>query len=278
MLRNITELSVNKISHHNVRKFLDLAREVGACHFMSAGFPTGTRFCSPDAEKNSGDYYIMTHPEAIVEGAPSFILASASPRRNELLASVGLDFTVIPSTAEEPPPRAGETPEEYATRMAVLKAREVAARNPGRLILAADTVVALGNAILGKPADMAHALRMLEGLCGKKHATAEERVAGVRRHAVTTGCCWLDGRATAKGGGAGEPAAQEQSFAVTTQVLMSLMDTAVLERYVATREAMDKAGGYAIQGKAGFMVRAIDGSYSNVVGLPLAEVVEALVD
>lgn len=219
----------------------------------------------------------MTHPIAIVEGAPSFILASASPRRSELLASVGLDFTVIPSRAEEPPPIAGESPEEYAMRMAVLKAREVASQHPGRLILAADTVVALGEAILGKPADEADALRMLEGLCGKQHATAEERVAGVRRHAVTTGCCWLDGRTTVEGG-AGEPTAREQSFAVTTQVLMSLTDTAVLERYVATREPMDKAGGYAIQGKAGFMVRAIDGSYSNVVGLPLAEVVEALVD
>lgn len=211
----------------------------------------------------------MKHQSLLVEGVPPFILASASPRRSELLNTVGLEFSVVPSTAQEPPPAAGESPEEYAARMARLKARQVASGHPGKLILAADTVVALGDAILGKPRDEADALRMLQALCGADHATAEERVAGVRRHAVTTGCCWLDGRGE-------EGGARETCFAVTTQVLMSLTGRAVLDRYVATGEPMDKAGGYAIQGRASFLVRAIDGSYSNVVGLPLAEVVEGL--
>lgn len=225
----------------------------------------------------------MMHSRSLVEGVPPFILASASPRRSELLHSVGLEFTIVPSHGEEPAPTAGETPEDYAVRMAVLKARDVAARQPGSLVLAADTVVALGDSILGKPLDEADALRMLEALCGKKRATAEERVAGVRRHAVTTGCCWLDGRHPVEGGGRMAGRIEEQAgrgvesgFAVTTQVLMSLTDTAVLKRYIATGEPMDKAGGYAIQGRAGFLVRAIDGSYSNVVGLPLAEVMEAV--
>ncbi|TVM18820.1 septum formation protein Maf [Oceanidesulfovibrio indonesiensis] len=216
----------------------------------------------------------MTHRSVLVEGVPPFILASASPRRSELLDSVGLDFRIVPSNAEEPAPGSGESPEDYAVRMAVLKAREVATRYPGSLILAADTVVALGDEILGKPSDEADALRMLEALCGSMNATAEERVAGVRRHAVTTGCCWLDGRGADDAGV--QDGAVENGFFVTTQVLMSLTDTAVLERYIATGEPMDKAGSYAIQGKAGFLVRAIDGSYSNVVGLPLAEVVEAM--
>lgn len=179
------------------------------------------------------------------------ILASASPRRRELLSLLGLDFTILPSPAEEPAPDMGEIPAAYAARMARLKAAAVAALHPDAVVLGADSIVAVGEVILGKPQDTAEARRMLGLLSG-------------RTHQVITGCALF--------GLGPEP----EVFTVSTDVTMATISEAAIAAYVATGEPMDKAGAYAIQGKAAAFVAGICGSYTNVVGLPLAEVVEVL--
>ncbi len=192
------------------------------------------------------------HPTGPFRSIRTLILASGSPRRKDLLGSTGIEFEIVPATAEEPTPDQGETPGGYALRMAAMKAQEIAARYPGIFILGCDTVVAVGEAILGKPRDEADARRMLALLSG-------------RDHTVVTGCHLT--------GTDGETA---WDAAVTTTVTMAPLTEAAIAAYVATQEPMDKAGAYAIQGMGGFMVAAINGSYSNVVGLPLAETVQAL--
>jgi septum formation protein len=179
------------------------------------------------------------------------ILASASPRRRELLALAGIQFTVLPSPAEEPAPDMGEVPAAYAARMARLKAAAVAATHPGAVVLGADSIVAVGDVILGKPRDAAEARRMLSLLSG-------------RTHQVVTGCALF--------GLGPEP----EIFTVSTDVTMAEIPEAAIAAYVATGEPMDKAGAYAIQGGAAAFVTSICGSYTNVVGLPLAEVVALL--
>lgn len=187
------------------------------------------------------------------------VLASASPRRRELLGSLGVDFEIMPA-GEEPLPVPEELPHDYAQRAAEAKCDEIAARVPGKWVLAADSVVAVAGEILGKPGSTAEALGMLRKLCGNAEPT---------EHVVCTGCC-LQRR------GKGERDVRE-SFAVATLVVMPPQPEAVRQAYVASQEPMDKAGAYAIQGLGGFLVREIRGSYTNVVGLPLAEVVEVLV-
>jgi len=177
------------------------------------------------------------------------ILASGSPRRRELLDSMGISFRIIPSTVDEPPADSGETPGGYALRMARLKARDVAWGHPGSFVLGADTVVAVGEFILGKPTDMEDAKRMLAMLSG-------------REHTVVTGCVLI--------GPDGQTAWEE---AVASKVTFALLSEEAIAAYVATGEPMDKAGGYAIQGLGAFMITKVDGSYTNVVGLPLAEFV-----
>ncbi|WP_243360828.1 Maf family protein [Fundidesulfovibrio terrae] len=181
------------------------------------------------------------------------ILASASPRRLELLGSTGIAFRVIPSTVDEPPAEAGETPGGYALRMARLKARDVAWGHPGSFVLGADTVVAVGEHILGKPANVEDAKRMLAMLSG-------------REHAVVTGCVLV--------GPDGETVWEE---APASRVTFSELSEEAIAAYVATGEPMDKAGGYAIQGLGAFMIARVDGSYTNVVGLPVAEILKVLV-
>ncbi len=178
------------------------------------------------------------------------VLASASPRRRELLAMAGLDFEVLPGAAE-PEPQAGEPPADYALRAALAKAQDAFERRPQAVILAADTIVVLDGRILGKPRDPADALRMLTDLAG-------------RTHEVITGCAICS------------PSRAPESFSVSTLVTMASAPETALAAYVATGEPMDKAGGYAIQGRAGFLVQRIEGSYSNVVGLPVAEVLDVL--
>lgn len=179
------------------------------------------------------------------------ILASTSPRRRELLSLLGIPFEIVPSPAEEPAPDAGEAPAAYAARMARLKAGAVARQRPDAAVLGADSVVAVGEAILGKPADAADARRMLGLLSG-------------RTHHVVTGCAlFLPGR---------EP----EIFSVATAVTMTAIPEAVIAAYVATGEPMDKAGAYAVQGGAAAFATGIHGSYTNVVGLPLAEIVGIL--
>jgi septum formation protein len=179
------------------------------------------------------------------------VLASGSPRRRDLIASLGVDFEVLPPEAE-PEPATGESPADFAVRAALAKAREVAESRPEAVIVAADTVVVIENEILGKPDDADHAMLMLSRLAGNDHR-------------VLTGCALL-----APGG------AEPVTFAVETSVTMAPQALETLMAYANCGEPLDKAGAYAIQGVGGFMVSSIRGSYSNVVGLPLAEVVEAL--
>ncbi len=185
------------------------------------------------------------------------VLASGSPRRRELLTALGLEFEVCPSNAPEPPPAPGERPEDYARRMARVKTMEVAVLYPESVVLGADTIVVRADvsgpeAVLGKPADDADALAMLASLSGKEHM-------------VVTGCCLaLPGKSI--------PVVQ----AVSTRVRMRQSGEGELSAYIATGEPHDKAGAYAIQGLGAFLVESVQGSYTNVVGLPVAEVVELL--
>lgn len=180
------------------------------------------------------------------------ILASASPRRSELLRALGLTFDVRPARWPEPEFISGSCPEAYALRTATAKAREVAESHPGAVILAADTIVVVDDDVLGKPEDRAEALAMLSRLAG-------------REHQVITGCCLI-----ARTGAA--HARHEECFAVRTRVWMADFGKEALAAYVATGEPLDKAGAYGIQEQAAFLVERIEGSYTNVVGLPLCEI------
>jgi septum formation protein len=184
--------------------------------------------------------------------AKSLVLASGSPRRRELLCRLGLEFTVRPSDAEEPSPEAGEDHADYALRTARLKTLGVAKDYPDAVTLGADTIVVLDGAILGKPGRPSDAVSMLARLAG-------------RRHEVITAVCivWPDAGASVE-------------FSTSTQVWLARQPLEVLEAYAATGEPLDKAGGYAIQGAGSFLVEKIEGSFSNVVGLPLHELLSAL--
>jgi septum formation protein len=178
----------------------------------------------------------------------TLILASTSPRRAELLRCAGIAFQTVRPDADERQ-LAGETPAEYALRTAREKAESLPIR-PGTILLGADTVVASDGRILGKPSDAAEAKSMLRLLSGKLHE-------------VITGVCLRSAEKTV-------------CFQVTTAVLFRELSDAEIAAYVATGDPLDKAGAYAIQNGAAGMVRRIDGSYSNVVGLPLCEVIERL--
>ena len=177
------------------------------------------------------------------------VLASQSPRRRELLKALGLTFEVIPPEVEEPAP-SGEPPEEYVKKLASLKARAVAEGVGSRAVLAADTVVVLGDRIIGKPGDRDEACKMLSSLSG-------------RAHQVFTGYALVD-------------EGRELVRVVRSEVVFKELLPEEIEAYVATGEPMDKAGAYAVQGMGSYMVREIHGSVTNVIGLPLTEVVEDL--
>ncbi len=182
----------------------------------------------------------------------ALVLASASPRRVALLEQVGVVPTAIdPAELDETPGR-GETPRVYAGRMARAKARAVAARHPGCYVLAADTAVAAGRRILDKPANAREARARLQMLSG-------------RRHRVFGGVCLVapDGRAAER--------------VVQTIVCFKRLHAQEIAGYVAGGEWQGKAGGYAIQGAAAAFVPWINGSYTNVVGLPVSETL-ALMD
>lgn len=184
----------------------------------------------------------------------SFILASASPRRRDLLGSAGFVFDVDASEVPETP-RLGEGAVAYARRMARDKSEAVRRRrlaaSDNRPVLAADTVVVLGGHILEKPRDRTEARAMLSALSG-------------RTHRVVTAVCLCDG------------AAPTRTFEVATEVRFRMLDDEDIEAYLLTDEWRDKAGAYGIQGRAASLVLSVRGSYTNVVGLPLAETVEAL--
>ena len=177
------------------------------------------------------------------------ILASASPRRAELLAHAGIPFEVAPADVDEQT-RPGEAAEAHVRRLAEAKGRAAAARAPGRAVLAADTVVVIDDQILGKPADPQDAARMLRLLSG-------------RAHRVLTGVSLL-----VPAGDGGE--APRRTQLSVSQVWFVHLSDADIDWYVATGEPMDKAGAYGIQGLGSRFVERLDGSYSNVVGLPVA--------
>jgi septum formation protein len=173
--------------------------------------------------------------------SPRLVLASSSPRRQEILELLGLTFELRPPEVSEAL-RDGQEPEREAKRLAVAKATSVPAA-PGDLVLAADTLVALGDEILGKPAGPREAVRTLERLAG-------------HRHEVFTGLCLsLDGRT--------------EAGVAMTRVWFRQLDALECEEYVATGEPLDKAGAYGIQGFGATLVERIDGEYFNVMGLPV---------
>ena len=180
----------------------------------------------------------------------TIILASASPRRQELLQQIGVPYEVVKSDAEEVLD-AVEGPRALAVENARRKAVAVAKRYPGRVVLGADTVVFQDGNVYGKPKDAEDARAMLRSFAGRRHAV----VTGV---ALVTkdGVCRTD--------------------AAETEVFFSDLTDDAIAAYVATGEPMDKAGAYAVQGRAAAFIPRIEGSFSNVVGLPLAEVASLL--
>jgi septum formation protein len=182
------------------------------------------------------------------------ILASSSPRRLELLSGLGLDPEVIPSHVPEVP-RPGERPEDYVVRLAIEKGTEVGQKHPDAWTLSADTVVVLGDRLLEKPVDEADARSMLSLIAGETHTV-------------------FTGVALQKFDGDGGTRVLHE--VVRSSVTMIALSDDDIGRYVATGEPMDKAGAYAVQGVGAMLIESINGSYTNVVGLPLATVFRML--
>ena len=183
---------------------------------------------------------------------PSIILASKSPRRKYLLKQAGLHFTVMPSNIDEKFIPISQ-PEIYARALAEAKANDISKKYPESWVIGADTIVLIDSIILGKPASKAEARVMLKRLSGQTHQ-------------VLTGysiCC----------------KAKKKKFSETikTEVLFKNLADDEIEWYINTKEPFDKAGAYAIQGLGTFLVKSINGSYTNVVGLPVCEVIEFLI-
>jgi len=189
----------------------------------------------------------MASGSDIFKSKSPLILASASPRRKTLLEKLGIHFSVKVVSIDEIP-YDKENPEAFVKRLAEEKALAVSHGNPAVWILAADTVVVLDEAILNKPANREEALAMLLHLSG-------------RCHHVMTGFCLMN-----------RELEKRVVRAVRTEVEFMPLSQQICESYLNTDEPMDKAGAYGIQGQGGCLVRRIEGSYSNVVGLPLAEV------
>jgi septum formation protein len=180
-----------------------------------------------------------------------FILASASPRRSELLNQLGLEFEIVPSGIDEVV-QEGETPAEHVRRLATAKAGELADRYPAAWVIGADTIVVINGDLLGKPADESEARSMLAKLSGRKHE-------------VFTGIAVMR-----------KVVEVNLSAVVTSEVIFKDISPEEIDWYVKTDEPYDKAGGYAVQGRSAFFIKEIHGSYTNVIGLPLCEAVNLL--
>jgi septum formation protein len=181
---------------------------------------------------------------------PALVLASASPRRRELLTARGFRFEVDPSNVMETP-QPGEPPDAFAQRIAAEKAGDVAQRHPGTCVLAADTVVVVDGTLFGKPVDRSDARRMLQALSG-------------RTHRVLTAVALVD------------PTGAVEEILVESQVTFRPLTAAEIEEYLESGEPFDKAGAYAVQGLAKKFVVCVRGSHSNVVGLPMEAVTDLL--
>ncbi len=187
---------------------------------------------------------------------PHLILASASPRRAALLSQIGLTYDVHPSDAAEPPYHvyADKTASEVTQELALLKASSVAQHYDNGLVIGADTLVVLKGKLLGKPHDDAEAAAMLTALSNTSHK-------------VVTGVAFIDASS-----------GREYVWSETTQVYFRKLQDTEITAYIESREPSDKAGAYGIQGRGAAFVKRIDGCYFNVVGLPLASLVEYLSD
>lgn len=194
-------------------------------------------------KKNPGEWFVFTQKCPL-------ILASGSPRRKEILDTMVLEFSVDVSDADE---SFAGTPEEMVLELSRRKALAVASRHSGAMILAADTLV-FGDEVLGKPHSAEEAKRMLAGLSG-------------RWHSVYTGVTMIDTRS-----------GKTLSRADVTRVHFVALTAQDIDAYVATGEPLDKAGAYGIQGRGGMFIDRIEGSYSNVVGLPMALVRSMLLE
>jgi len=177
---------------------------------------------------------------------PKWILASASPRRNEILRGLGLEFRIDPSGVVEPARRPREIPSKYAVRLACLKAREASGKHQSGLILSADTIVVLGDSLLGKPETLTEARSMIRRLSG-------------RWHEVVTGICLMD-------------CARNRLYSTfsRTRVHFRRLSSEEIEWYLQTGEYQDKAGAYAVQGYASLFIDRIEGCYFNIVGFPIS--------
>lgn len=193
----------------------------------------------------------ITHMTQILSNKMEIILASGSPRRQAFFQDLGLLFRVIISDIEEIR-EPDESPEEYTRRLAMEKAADVSGKHPEQWIIAADTVVCCDGSILEKPMDAEDAVQMLLMLQNREHVVCSSVCLMHGDHSVTEVC------------------------SVSTSVEFWDFSEEIIRRYVETKEPLDKAGAYGIQGKGAFLVRGIKGSYSNVVGLPLVECVEML--
>jgi septum formation protein len=182
---------------------------------------------------------------------PPLILASASPRRSELLKQLGIEFQVVPSDASELHNQ-DLTAREVCQINAYRKARAVAKKHPDALVLGADTLVYLGTNLLGKPASLEEAYQMLEQLQGQTHQ-------------VVTAICLMNLRNH-----------RQTIFAETTDVTFRPLDAVQIQRYLVQINPLDKAGAYAIQDQGDLIVEKISGSYTNVVGLPVEQLREQL--
>ena len=183
---------------------------------------------------------------------PRLILASKSPRRRYLLEKAGLEFSVIPSSFDENSVKCS-SPAVYVRQLAECKARDISEQNPDNWVIGADTIVLIDGTILGKPGTRTEARTMLKSLSGKTHQ-------------VLTGyciCCHRIGRLF--------------SDTVKTEVRFKKLTKGEIDWYLNSGEPFDKAGAYAIQGIGTFLVKRINGSYTNVVGLPVCEVVDYLI-
>lgn len=187
-----------------------------------------------------------------VNPEPQIILASKSPRRKYLLEKAGLSIAVIPSRFDESSV-AMRAPDAYVKTLAEAKAGEIAERHPDGWVIGADTIVTVDGQMLGKPASPSNARRMLQQLSG-------------RVHQVYTGYCICCRQRV-----------RSHSDVVKTDVQFKALSEAEIDWYIQTGEPFDKAGAYAIQGIGTFLVRRIEGSYTNVVGLPVCEVIEYLI-
>ncbi|MCZ7586295.1 MAG: Maf family protein [Deltaproteobacteria bacterium] len=190
-------------------------------------------------------------PPAASQTPARFILASASPRRRAMLDDLGASFEILPAGIDEHDVP-GERAEDHVQRLALEKAETIAAAHPDALVLGVDTEVIVNGTTLGKPADEDDACRMLGLIAGREHTVA-----------TAYALVWTAGDL-------------RRTRVVTSRVTLCALTSERIRRYVATGEPMDKAGAYAIQGVGASLVRRVEGSYTCVVGLPLAELVEDL--